>query len=61
MRHHSDPEPTGNEFIVECPNCGAESGSYHPRMTYASRSCRCGTTFKIDIEAGEAGDVLSTR
>jgi hypothetical protein len=61
MRHHSNPEPTGDSFIVECPGCGAESGPYHPRMSYASRSCCCGTTFTIDIKAGEAGEVISSK
>jgi len=61
MRHHSDAEPTGDEFIVECPNCGAESGPYHPRMAWATRSCRCGTTFEIDIENESAGKVVSTQ
>lgn len=46
-------------FHCACPNCGEVSGSYSQSMTRGSHQCSCGTTYKIDVDNQEAGEVLS--
>jgi hypothetical protein len=59
MTHPSDRESVGERFFVECPNCGAESGSHSSIMTHAGRQCSCGCVFRIDIENESAGTVIN--
>ena len=56
MRAPGDRPPTGDRFFVECPACGREAGSYAAATSKATRHCRCGAVFKIDVEARAAGE-----
>lgn len=53
-------EADNNErlFYTHCPNCEKTVGPYNPTMTYCTRHCSCGTTFRIDIGRQEPGEIL---
>lgn len=62
MIHHSDEiDTSGDRFVVQCPRCEEWFGTYSPSMSYATRHCACGTTFRIDIENERAGEVIECR
>ena len=59
MRHHSTHDPRPERFYVACPTCDEEAGSYSPMMKAGFHSCRCGTTFTIDVENECVGEVAT--
>lgn len=44
-------------FVVECPGCGGQKGSYSTAMKRAGRSCSCGTVFRVLIDEQRAEEI----
>lgn len=51
-------EAANGSYYCLCPGCHKTVGPYSPAMIRGSHQCDCGTTFKIDVEAQEAGEVI---
>lgn len=59
MIHSADDiDTSGDRFTVQCPTCEGWFGTYSAAMTSATRSCSCGTVFRIDIESERAGEII---
>jgi hypothetical protein len=61
MIHPADDPPDREDtFSVECPNCGECFGWYSSDLLEsASRSCSCGTVFRIDVDGQQAGAIIA--